>query len=479
MTTHSNVRPALQKNVVRGKILPDLRSPGWFAKWPTVGVMMFLLGGILFGALAYGVQTSPALLEWDKATAGALHSIALNLPSFLIEYLVFGFFVGREMIVILATILVLYFFYKRFWRELAMVLIGSGGGGLLWYAVSRYFDRPRPAIQMTIALTDPSFPSGHALSALVFYGFLAYLLVPRMPSRFWKWFVGILLTFVALFVGASRLILGGHYVTDVVAGYAIGLAWAGLVYTLTEILFKGSTVRDPESAKQAGTVEGFQSPGLFKSRPAIGLILILLGSLSFAFLGYELATNGPLVSWDTSIYKDLIHEAKAAPPRISELMLFGFFVGKQVILVMVTLLSIYFFYKRYWRELAMLLISSAGGSFVWNFFVSYFARPRPAEQTGLAVTEIPSFPSGHAMSAIICYGFLAYLVVPHLPSRFWKWTVVIATIVLILFDGFSRIFQGSHYLTDVLAGYALGLAWAVLVYTVIEQLFMKRKLNNG
>lgn len=479
MTTNSNIRPAFQKNVLHGNILPDLRSPGWFAEWPTVGVMMFLLGGLVFGALAYGVQTSPALLAWDKAAANTLHSIALKLPSFLIEYLVFGFFVGREMIVILATILGIYFIYKRFWRELAMVLIGSGGGGLLWYFVCRYFDRQRPDVQMTISLTDPSFPSGHALSALVFYGFLAYLLVPRMPSRFWKWFTAILLGFIALFVGASRLLLGGHYVTDVVAGYAIGLAWAGLVYTLTERLFKGSTVRNQERAKQDGTVDGFQSPGLFKSRPAIGLILILLGSAIFAALGYEVITKGPLVALDTSIYKDLIQQAKAAPPRISELMIFGFFVGKQVILVMVTLLSIYFFYKRYWRELAMLLLSSAGGSFVWNFFVSYFARPRPTEQTGLPVTNIPSFPSGHAMSAIIAYGFLAYLVVPHLPSRFWKWTVAITTIGIILFGGYSRIFQGSHYLTDVLSGYALGLAWAVLVYTVIEQLFMKRKLNNG
>jgi undecaprenyl-diphosphatase len=160
-------------------------------------------------------------------------------------------------------------------------------------------------------------------------------------------------------------------------------------------------------------------------------------------------------------------------------MLFGFFVGKQLILVLVTLLSIYFVYKRYWRELAMLLISSAGGSFVWNFFVSYFARPRPPEQIGLEVTSIPSFPSGHAMSAIIVYSFLAYLLIPHMPSRFWKWVVGLTAVIVILFDGYSRVFQGGHYLTDVLAGYALGLAWAALVYTLIERFFMKRKVSTN
>jgi undecaprenyl-diphosphatase len=159
-------------------------------------------------------------------------------------------------------------------------------------------------------------------------------------------------------------------------------------------------------------------------------------------------------------------------------MLFGFFIGKEVVQVIVAILSVYFIYRRFWRELGMLLISSAGGSVVWNFMITYFARPRPPQQTGLPITTIPSFPSGHAMSAIICYGFLAYVLVPRMPSRVWKWTLSIAALLLILFDGFSRIFQGNHYLTDVLAGYALGLAWAGLVYTLIEGIFIKRKIKD-
>ncbi|HLO18065.1 MAG TPA: phosphatase PAP2 family protein, partial [Anaerolineales bacterium] len=151
---------------------------------------------------------------------------------------------------------------------------------------------------------------------------------------------------------------------------------------------------------------------------------------------------------------------------------------KQLVQVIVSILIVYFLYKHYWRELAMLIISSPLGSVVWNFIIAYFARPRPPEQTGLPITTIPSFPSGHAMSALICYGFLAYLVVPKMPSRFWKWTAAITAVLIVLFDGFSRVFQGNHYLTDVLAGYALGIAWAALVYTLIEIIFMRRKNKN-
>jgi undecaprenyl-diphosphatase len=181
---------------------------------------------------------------------------------------------------------------------------------------------------------------------------------------------------------------------------------------------------------------------------------------------------------DTTVYKDLLTEAKTAPPGVNEIMLFGFFIGKEAVQVIVTILSVYFIYRRFWRELGMLLISSAGGSLVWNFVVAYFARPRPPEQTGLPITTIPSFPSGHAMSAMICYGFLAYLLIPKMPSTLWKWIVSIAAGLVILFDGFSRVFQGNHYLTDVLAGYDLGLAWAGLVYSLIEKIFIKGRVED-
>jgi len=454
----------------------NLRSPGWFAKWPLIGLMLFLLGSLTFSALAYNVRTNGPLLQWDMTAAKMLHADAKNTPSSLIEYIIFGFFVGKEIIIVIGTILAIYFLYKHFWRELAMVLFGLGGGGLIWYFLSHYFDRPRPATQMDIiSLTDPSFPSGSALFAVLCYGLLAYLLVPKMPSRFWKWFVAIMLMLLIAFVGFSRLLLGGLYMTDVIAGYALGLAWAGLIYTLMERFFGEEMIRNQESSLKGTPIPGLRAPGLFRRWPIIGLGMILLGGLSFGALGYNLINHGPLVQLDVSVYKQLLATAKAAPPNVNEIMLFGFFIGKEVVQVIVTILTLYFLYKRFWRELAMLWISSAVGSVLWNFIIAYFARPRPPEQTGLVIKTIPSFPSGHAMSAMICYGFLAYLLVPKMPSLFWKWTLSIAALLIVLFDGFSRIFQGSHYLTDVLAGYALGIAWAGLVYTLIERFFLRRK----
>ena len=475
MTTNSNIRLSSQEPLLRRNTFRGLRSPGLLAKRPLVGLVLFLLGVLVFSFLAYNLKPNSPLVQWDMVTAKAWRADTLNVPGSLVEYLIFGFFLGKEVVITIGVLLAIYFIYKRFWRELGMVALGLGGGTLIWYLLNHYFDRPRPTSPFhALSLSDPSFPSGLALTAVLCYGLLAYLLVPKMPSRFWKWFVGIMLTIVILFIGFSTVLLGVHYVSDVIAGYALGLAWAGLIYTLLE-RFSVGTAGDRERVSSRTSSDGLRTPGWFKRWPLMGLSLVILGGLSFGALGYNLMAHGPLLQVDTTVHKEFLFEAKTAPPSVNEIMLFGFFLGKELVQVIVSILTLYFLYKRYWRELAMLLISSAVGSILWNFIIAYFNRPRPPEQTGLPITGIPSFPSGHAMSALICYGLLAYLLVPKMPSRFWKWAVVIVAAVIILFDGFSRVFQGNHYLTDVLAGYALGLAWAGLVYTLIESLFIKKK----
>ncbi|HLO14356.1 MAG TPA: phosphatase PAP2 family protein, partial [Anaerolineales bacterium] len=312
MATNSNVRLGVPGNALSRSTFHDLRSPGLFAKWPTIGLTIFLLGSLIFGALAYSVMTTGALVQWDMTMANTLNAKSMNIPGSLVEYILFGFFVGKELIILIGTILAIYFLYKHFWRELAMVLVGLGGGSAIWYFLNRYFDRPRPVpVIEVLSLKDPSFPSGSALAAVLCYGLLAYLLIPRMPSRFWKWAVGILLTLVIAFVGFSSLLLGAHYVTDVVAGYALGLAWAGLVYTLLERSFGEGTVRNQESLLKKTSSQGLRAPGLFKRWPIIGLILILIGGLSFGALGYNLLNHGPLLQLDLSVYKQFLATAKA------------------------------------------------------------------------------------------------------------------------------------------------------------------------
>jgi len=231
------------------------------------------------------------------------------------------------------------------------------------------------------------------------------------------------------------------------------------------------------SSSDAKASGDLRTPGLLAKWPLLGLLLFIVGSLSFGALAYNLQTHGPLIQWDITLYHNLYAKALAASARTNEILFFGFFVGKELIQVIVVLLGLHFFHKRFWRELLMVLMGSGGGSLVWRYFNTFFDRPRPEAQLGITVLN-PSFPSGHVMSAVLCYGFLGYLLVPKMPSIFWKWIMIIGVLLVLAFVGFSRVFQGGHYLTDVLAGYALGLAWASLVYTLIESIFKERRIRN-
>jgi undecaprenyl-diphosphatase len=125
----------------------------------------------------------------------------------------------------------------------------------------------------------------------------------------------------------------------------------------------------------------------------------------------------------------------------------------------------------------MLAIGMAGSSMLFFSLSHFFARPRPPTQIWIIV-NLPGFPSGHAISVVAFYGLLAYLLVPNMPSVFWKAVVVVAALLIIGFVGFSRIFTGGHYLTDILAGYAVGIAWSGVIYTLIETYYQRRKSRN-
>jgi undecaprenyl-diphosphatase len=209
----------------------------------------------------------------------------------------------------------------------------------------------------------------------------------------------------------------------------------------------------------------------------VGVVLFLVGSALFGAMAYNVWTKGPLLQWDVPLNRQMHAEAVKEPARIIELLIFGFFVGKELLQVVVVILSIYFVYKRYWPELFMILIGAGGGAIIWSFLIQIFDRTRPTDQIGIVVSDY-SFPSGHTISAVICYGFLAYLLVPKMPSLFWKWVIVLASIATMLFIGYSRIFLGGHYLTDIIAGYGLGLAWGALVFTLVERLFLRRSTSR-
>jgi len=120
---------------------------------------------------------------------------------------------------------------ERWYASTLLLLVAVGGGMLLTNVLKGYFDRDRPSVVPHLADTlFKSYPSGHSMMSSVVYLTLAVLLARAMERRRVKVYCVTVALLLSLIVGASRVYLGVHYPTDVIAGWAGGIAWALLCW---------------------------------------------------------------------------------------------------------------------------------------------------------------------------------------------------------------------------------------------------------
>ncbi len=111
--------------------------------------------------------------------------------------------------------------------------------------LKRFIDRARPGIEHMVSVETLSYPSGHAMSAMAFYGFLIYLSTKFRISKFLKTGIIILLSFIILSIGISRIYLGVHFPTDIAGGFIAGLIWVIFCILILNLLEIFRT--DPET----------------------------------------------------------------------------------------------------------------------------------------------------------------------------------------------------------------------------------------
>ena len=141
------------------------------------------------------------------------------------------------LIVLAIYFLVSRLIFKR-WKYVlvsTLVLILASGSNLM---LKRFINRARPGIEHMVSVETLSYPSGHAMSAMAFYGFLIYLCTRFRINKFIKTGLIALLVFMILSIGISRIYLGVHFPSDIAGGFIAGLIWVFfciLIFNLLEI----------------------------------------------------------------------------------------------------------------------------------------------------------------------------------------------------------------------------------------------------
>ncbi len=168
------------------------------------------------------------VLAFDERVRALAHDLASpRLTTLMRAASLYG---GPAVLVPAGLVAAVAFLVKGWRRGALLVVVTLAGAGLLNWLLKFSFARVRPASFFDYPLPgSPSFPSGHALYAVSVFGGLAVLLTARVRNLLLQlaiWFVAVSLI---LLVGLSRVYLGVHYPSDVLAGYAIGAIWVTAV----------------------------------------------------------------------------------------------------------------------------------------------------------------------------------------------------------------------------------------------------------
>ena len=227
---------------IRARLSPT----GQFGLQLTLGALMLIGAAWLFGGIAEDVVHGDPLTVVDANVAAWFHAHAVSTltpPMLVITNLH-----GTLGITLLSLAMAIVLIWKRAWDGLLALALVVPAGMLLNVLTKHAFARARPSfVDPILILTSYSFPSGHVAAATLFYGLLATFMVTRTET--WRWRVLVVLSafLIVALVALSRLYLGAHFLSDVLAALAESLAWLALCLTAVHTL---AAARSPRGTGQ-------------------------------------------------------------------------------------------------------------------------------------------------------------------------------------------------------------------------------------
>lgn len=443
-----------------------------------------LLGllGLLAGALPFLALLLLVVREWeplqalDQAVADELNRLVSPSP-LLVDALQRLTDLGGNLAVVYVFVLTTVWLCIRSQRRLAAFVATTGLGLAVLVPVTKLLvGRPRPDVALPVAEipSTASFPSGHAMISVVAWTTVALVLMPSVRRRARPWLLVAALA-VAVVVGATRLALGVHFVSDVVAGWALGAGWLAVTTAAFRAWQRDEHVEPSPLSDGLGTQADHDhdralapgpAPALPRGRATAvrlaagaaaivvvlsGLGLLVTGPLADTALG---RVDGQLVGWALELRAELRTDGAKAVSELS---------GTRAVIMVSLAVAVLSVATTGRRRPGVFVVAVVTGELLLYVVVSYLvgqARPDVLDlTTGLPIRA--SWPSGHAAAAVAIYGSLAVLVWLHTRSR-WRWVALGVAVVVPPLVGATRVYVAAHHPTDVVAGLLLGWAWLLL-----------------
>jgi undecaprenyl-diphosphatase len=370
---------------------------------------------------------------------------------------------------------------RRQWRLAAYLLVTGAGALVLDPVLKSLVGRLRPAVAHPIAHgAGNSFPSGHSLGSIVCYGAVLLVFLPAAHGRWRTAFIAATATLVAL-IGISRILLGVHYLSDVVGAWAVGVAWLGLTTFAFELsrYSAGLPVTDPVAdglepearadlrpaqPERAGPGRRIRDRGRVAAGMVIAWVLIVGIVIGLGELVVKYGHGNVL--GDTTIPHWFAAHRTPGWDRWS-LVFTTLGATRAILIVSLATCAVFLAVTRRWRPVVFLATVMFGELAAFLTAAAVVRRPRPDVSHLDQHLPTSAYPSGHEAATCCLYIGLAILVFGH-ARGWWRWLFLIPAIAMPALVGLSRMYRGEHHPTDILGSLLFSALWLTAVTLLIR-----------
>jgi undecaprenyl-diphosphatase len=386
---------------------------------------------------------------------------------------------------------------RRRWR-LAVYLLVTGAGALTLDPVLKALvGRLRPVVAHPVAYGNGnSFPSGHALGSIVCYGALFLVFLPAARGTWRRVLTAVTVTLIAA-IGVSRLLLGVHYLSDVLGAWALGITWLGITAFAFELSRQASG--QPVTRPLTEGLEPEAGPDLQPAEPemtmdhdrarkygriAAGIVVawvLIVGALTgigkLIMISHN--GNGNLLGDHTIPH----WFAAQRTPSLNHLSLIASNLGatQDILIVSIITCVVFLAVTRRWRPAVFVAVVMLGELAAFLAVAAVVKRPRPDVPHLDSNLPTSAFPSGHMAATTCLYVGIAILVIGH-ARGWWRYLFLIPAIVMPVMIATARMYRGEHHPTDILASVLFAALWlsaATLLIKPNEDAFRRGRIPQA